>query len=130
MLRAFTRGEVEGVVDVMADDVAFEPPAFLAGGKTYRGHSGVREALADIGAGLGTENRVRAIPKQYFADRSDPSRLLILVGLTVIRPDLQEFGADATLLLTMRGDKVAVYRSWPSLEDGLAQLGDPVEVQP
>jgi ketosteroid isomerase-like protein len=129
MLRAFTVGDVEGVVGVMAEDVLFEPPAFLVGEKTYSGHEGVREAIEDIGRRLGEENRIRAIPKRYFADRSNPRQLLILVGLTVIRPDLQEFGADATLLLTMRDDKVAVYRSWANLDDGLAFLADPVEVR-
>ena len=129
MLTAFTRGDVDGVVEVMAEDVLFEPPAFLVGEKTYMGHEGVREALVDIGQRLGPENRIRAIPKRYFADRSNPRQLLILVGLTVIRPDLQEFGADATLLLTMRGEKVAVYRSWAELDDGLAFLADPVEVR-
>jgi ketosteroid isomerase-like protein len=129
MLRAFAVGDVDGVVAVMAEDVLFEPPAFLVGEKTYSGHEGVREALVDIGQRLGPENRIRAIPKRYFADRSNPRQLLILVGLTVIRPDLQEFGADATLLLTMRDDKVAVYRSWANLDDGLAFLADPVEVR-
>ena len=129
MLRAFTVGDVDGVVGVFAEDALFEPPAFLVGEKTYSGHEGVREALVDIGQRLGPENRIRAIPKRYFADRSNPRQLLILVGLTVIRPDLQEFGADATLLLTMRDDKVAVYRSWADLDDGLAFLADPVEVR-
>ena len=129
MLRAFTVGDVDGVVGVFAEDVLFEPPAFLVGEKTYSGHEGVREALVDVGQRLGPENRIRAIPKRYFADRSNPRQLLILVGLTVIRPDLQEFGADATLLLTMRDDKVAVYRSWANLDDGLAFLADPVEVR-
>ena len=129
MLRAFTLGDVDGVVGVMTEDVLFEPPAFLVGENTYRGHEGVRQALGDIGQRLGPENRIRAIPKRYFADRSNPRQLLILVGLTVIRPDLQEFGADATLLLTMRDDRVAVYRSWADLDDGLAFLADPVEVR-
>lgn len=129
MLKAFTVGDVEGVVGVMAEDVLFEPPAFLVGDNAYSGHEGVRQALTDIGQRLGPENRIRAIPKRYFADRSNPRQLLILIGLTVIRPDLQEFGADATILLTMRGEKVAIYRSWTNLDDGLAFLADPVEVQ-
>jgi hypothetical protein len=129
MLRAFTVDDVDGVIEVFAEDALFEPPAFLVGEKTYSGHAGVREALTDIGRRLGPENRIRVIPKRYFADRANPRQLLILVGLTVIRPDLQEFGADATLLLTMRDDKVAVYRSWANLDDGLAFLADPVEVR-
>ena len=130
MVRTFALNDVDGFVGHLTDDVVLEPPPFLLGKRHFEGHDGIRAGFDELDRVIGRDRRLRVWPKRYCLDRGDPDRLLVLVAITVIQPDSQEFGAEATLLLTMRDEKVCEYRARSSFEDGLARLDDPVEVQP
>ena len=47
---AFARRNADAMVEVMADDIVFEPASSeLAGREPYEGHAGMRRYLADLG---------------------------------------------------------------------------------
>lgn len=130
VVESFALGDVEAFLGYLTEDVVFEPPPFVLGKRVLQGHDGVRGGFAELARLLGTDNRIRSHPIRYCIDRADPDRLLAMTLITIIRPDGEHFRTEATPMLTARGGKIAEYRSWPSFEEGLAHLEDPIELEP
>ena len=130
LAKAFAVGDVEGFLSHLTEDVVYEPPAFVIGKRVLEGHAGVRQGFSDLAEQLEPGAAMDAYPARYCIDRADPDKLLALTVITVNHPDGRQVRAEASAVLTARGDKIAEYRSWTDFEQAQAQLSDPVEVQP
>lgn len=98
--------------------------------RRYEGHDGARAGFAELDRVVGPGKRVRVWPRRHCLDHTDPDKVVVLVAISVTQPDSREFGAASTLLVTMRGDKIAGYRALASFEEGLGLLEDPFEIEP
>jgi hypothetical protein len=115
----------------LAEDVFVSPPGFIIGHRELRGREQVRAAFAELAGVLSQGRRVGVSNRRYFVDRKDETRLLLVVELTVTPEsgdELDTFGTEAALLLTMVGDKVSRIDSWQTEAEGLAQLEYPIPI--
>lgn len=129
-LEAFAVGDVDAFVGNLTEDAVVEPPAFLMGKRRFEGREGVRAGFAELEQILGPDTHARLRPRQYCIDRAEPSRVLLRLGMTMIRPDASEFDAEASLIVTMRDDLISGYVSWPDFEEARAKMQDPVDITP
>jgi hypothetical protein len=128
---AFATCDGDEYVSYLAEDVFVSPPGFIIGHRELRGREQVRAAFAEFALVLSQGRRLGVSNRRYFIDRRDESRLLLVVELTITPEsgdELDTFGTEAALLLTMTGDKVSRIDSWQTEAEGLAQLEYPMAI--
>ena len=118
---AFNRRDLDALVGFCHPDVEWTPPLDLPGSKTYHGHAGVRESVADM---LGVFPDLQAEPARI--EHVDDA----VVGLYVWRGSADASGASidpfeikVSAFAEFDGDLVRRVRFWRGWDGALEAAG-------
>jgi hypothetical protein len=129
LLKAFRLRDIHGMLDQVTEDVDLRASAFISGSGHYEGREGMRWGFAQMERELDERHeRVRLVTLKVFEDAHDEDKILALCEVTITRATGERFGSDIAYLYTMEGDLIGALATWLDHEEGLRQLGEPVEV--
>ena len=112
---AFNRRDEVELLSLCHPDIEWIPMRSSARGRFYRGHDGVREALADVGAEF---EELRNDPRRWL----DLGERLVVVGRLVGKERRRGLRIDipGAWLCELRDGKVAYLRAFPDEEAALS----------
>ena len=112
---AFNRRDEAELLSLCHPDIEWIPMRSSAQGRVYRGHDGVREALADVGAEF---EELRNDPRRWL----DLGERLVVAGRLVAKERRGGLRIDipGAWLCELRDGKVAYLRAFPDEEAALS----------
>jgi ketosteroid isomerase-like protein len=116
--RATNRGDVDGLLAVMTDDVDFRPPSHRLDGTVFRGHAGVRAWMERI--------------KETWSELEGSPHAVASVGEhVVVAVDTRAVGHEsgvpihecAFVVYSVRNGKIGACIAYPSEHEALKAVG-------
>lgn len=130
IIDAFRQRDVERLVDQMTEDAIMEPSAFITGQGIYEGRQAIADGMSEMDRDLEESGeRVQLSKFRHFVERTDPTVVLSLGFVTIVRASGEEFGTEVAYVWDLVGGRVFRLRTWLDHSEGQAQLSDPVEVK-
>lgn len=116
-IEAYHRGDIEGVLALVTDDIDLRPPSHLLDGVVFRGHAGVR-AWAKRAAEMWSEARTSA-----HLVAAAGNRLVMAIDYELVGRDSGvPVSQRAYTLYEVRSGKIAATIAYADKEAALAQL--------
>ncbi len=115
---AFNRGDIDGAVEPLDEQIEWEEPAEFPGGGTYHGHQGVKRYLTQSRAAWA---EVSSQPERFIPAGD---RIVVFVHARVRAKGSNEW-QDVRLadVYTMRGGKAIQMRAFRDREEALRWVG-------
>ena len=101
MFGAWEQGDVEAMLEHVAEDADFSPSVWSGAGQTYHGHEGIREWAAQF---FGPDRRIEVRATEF---RGGPGGVVVIGEVTEIRGELPPIRFTVGWLFEISAGKVS-----------------------